>query len=708
VATDVDISKLFNPRSIAIVGASPRPYTAGGAVQRTLSAIGFSGPVFPVNPRYPEVSGLTCYPSLAGIPAPVDAAYIALGAESAVQAAREAAEIGVRAIEIHAAGFADGGPRGEELQAALVALADTHGVAICGPNNMGLLNLHDKSGLWPIPPDNVAPGPVAIIAQSGSAAMVLGEDPRHLGLAYIVTTGNEATLTISDYLEYVVADDRVGMVLMFLETIRDPERFAKAAHQAARLGTALLAVKLGRSEAAQATIVAHTNAIAGSDRIVDSFLRSCGVVRVADFDELLETAQLFRSYPKPPSKRATAILTMSGGEAALAGDLAASTKLNLAHLSKRVRIGLQQDLAAFSLPGNPIDAWGVGWDLGRFTLAVERLLAENTVGIVVAALDAPSSGACDTHIAHDIARLFAQLAPTTEAHFVIINNTEVSGTDAELVSLSRELGIPCLSGLRLGLSATAHWATAAPRPAARADIRPLPANLRLRGRLIGRSFSGIEAARALADVGIPMTSPQIVRTARDAVQASNGLGYPVVMKGHGTGLLHKTEGGFVKLMLGDPRSVQAAYIQIKKNLASTGVSKPTITVEPHERGLELVVGVQVDPQYGLVTTVGLGGIYVELLREASVRVGRVNRRVAQEMLAETLVGRLLGGVRGAPPHDRSAVADTVALLWSFADSLRDEIDSIEINPLLVRERGHGVVGVDAILIAKQSMTVRTP
>ena len=696
MAGAVDISKLFNPRSIAIVGASTREGSAGDAVLRTLETVGFSGAIYPVNPRYDQIRGLPCYPSLLDIPGPVDAAFMAVGAEAAVRAVREAAQVGIRAVEVHAAGFADGGPHGRKLQAELAGIAAEHGIAVCGPNNMGLVNLLDRTGLWPLPPENVGPGPVAIIAQSGSASMVLGEDPNRLGVAYIVTTGNEATLTVSDFLDYVVRDDRVRIVLLFVEAIRDPERFAAVAHEAAARGKTLLGVKVGRSQVAQRAIAAHTDAVANDDRVVDAFLRSCGVVRVRDFDELLETAQLFRAYPIPPRRPGTVVLTMSGGEAALAGDLSAAVGITLAPIRHETRKGLAQDLAAFSLPTNPLDAWGAGWDLERFTLAVERLLREPAVATIVAALDAPASGGCDTHIAVDIADLFARLAPGTDTRFVIVNNSAVFGHAAELTEVCERLGIPCLAGLGPGLAAVAHWESHE-SPGARTETPQRLAARPLRARVARGELDAAGIACLLESAGIAMVESHLVSSAAEAVRVAERLGYPVVLKGQARNVIHKTDAGLVRLGRGD-RTGRAAYAELSARLEKLGAEEPAVTVEPLERGLELVVGARRDPQFGLVTVVGLGGIHVELMAEVSIRVGRVDRTTARAMLAGTLAGRLLDGVRGGPPLDAGAAAHAVAALSGLAASLGDALQSIEVNPLLVRERGQGVVGVDAVLV----------
>jgi acyl-CoA synthetase (NDP forming) len=323
-----DLTPLMSPRSVAVVGASVREDAGGTAVVRNLQAIGYGGSIYPINPRYPEIRGLTCYPSLEALPEPVDAVFIALPAALGPGVLLEAARLGARAAYINASGYADGDIAGKALQAEVQQIAQDHGMAICGPNNTGIVNLHDRVAMSTGLPMDQAAGPVAIITQSGSASLVLSEDTRGLGLGYVITAGNEAVVTASDYLDYVVSDERIRMVLLFLETIRDPDRFAHAAAEARRSGKRILTVKVGRSDVGKAAVMAHTGSLAGDDETYNAFFRKHGIVRVGDFDELIETAVLFKAYPEPPVKPHVVPITLSGGEAALVADLAAAANVS--------------------------------------------------------------------------------------------------------------------------------------------------------------------------------------------------------------------------------------------------------------------------------------------------------------------------------------------------------------------------------------------
>ena len=564
---------------------------------RTLHGVDFTGDLYPVNPRYEDVLGLRCYPSLSELPQTPDSVFIGLAAAGCADALRAAGERGIRGAVIHAAGFADAGACGASRQRELVRIAEHYDIALSGPNNMGVFNLLDRTGMWTMPLQRAIPGPVAILSQSGSAAIALSEDPRRSGLAYILTAGNEAVLELTDYLEYVLADDRVRIILMFVESIRSPARFAACAHEAVARGKRILAIKVGRSAGAQALIRSHTNSIAGDDETYDAFLDQCGVIRVRDFDDLLELAALYAAYPDPPPAPGAVAVTTSGGEAALVADLAARAGLELPQLPAPTRRRVQQALGTFSLPHNPLDAWGSGWDTQRFREAMTDIAAGTRIPTIIAALDAPGSGGGDAHLAREIVQIFAELRALTGRRFIILNTTAASGTDPGVAELAAELGIPCVSGLSGGLATIARWAGQRP---ARDHTPPRLPNVRrrctehqaLRDEIDSGELAPDVGAELLSTAGVPMAPVLVVRTPREATTKAASLGYPVVMKGHGDGILHKNELGLVAAGLSDAAAVRTAFARLQQLLDGAGAARPAITIQPLEQGVELFMGVR--------------------------------------------------------------------------------------------------------------------
>lgn len=686
--TSFSLDKLLAPRSIAVVGASTRPGAAGSIVVENLLRLEFEGSVYPVNPRYEEIAGLPCYPSLSAIPDVPDAVFIGIPAAAAPGVLQEAGEKGIKGAEINASGFGDDGPEGQALQAELARIAGRYGIALCGPNNMGYINLRNRCAIYTSRVREVRPGPVALVGQSGSACLAMGADPKQLGLSYLITAGNEAVVTAADYLDYLVRDDAVRLVLMFLETIRQPEKFAAAAIQAAERGKRIIAIKVGRSQSGEVAVRAHTGAIAGQDDVYEAFFKRYGIIRVADFDEMAETAALFASYPDPPENVNVVPITMSGGEAALVADLAEEAGVTMRPFAGATVERLRRSLAPFSSPRNPLDAWGLGWDVERFEEITETLLADDDVGIIAPAMDAPA-GRADAEQAVQMTELFQRLMPETSKRFIMIQNSSASGTDQRVVDRCAQAGIPCLDGLREALLAIGHW-TNYRAPAANTETyeEDVAEMWRQRAAL---PQTEAENYRLLTDVGIAMVQSVAVTTPDVAAREAERIGYPVALKGVVPGVAHKTELGLVRLNLENAEAVRRAFDDISERADE-------LRLEPMVgSGLELIIGVRNDPSFGTVVVAGPGGVHVETMRDVSVRLGPVDRATALEMLGETRAGELLAGVRGKGPFDAEAAADAIVALSRFGAATGGILASAEINPLIVLERGRGAVGVDVLL-----------
>jgi acyl-CoA synthetase (NDP forming) len=688
-----DLRKLLSPKSVAIVGASPREGVAATRVINNLRRLAYSGDIYPVNPRYPEVQGLRCYPSLSALPTTPEAVFVAIAAEDAVPVIEDAGRAGIGAAIVNASGFADSGGEGEALQRRLAAAAGKSNMAVCGPNNMGFMNIHDRICMWTarvIPA--LRPGPAAIISQSGSIAIALSEDVRNIGLSYVITAGNEAVCTAADYLQAVVRDDRVGVVMMFLETIRNPRLFAAASLEAAERGKRILVLKVGRSEGGMAAVAAHTGALSGEDEVYDAFFRRLGIVRVDDLDEMIETAMLFSRYADPPELRSSILVTVSGGEAALIADIAANVGVKIADLAPSTLEAMTPAFPSFSRPRNPVDAWGLGWNVDRFRQIYDALLREPSAGFIGLAVDAPGSGGADEHVALDMARVCIEAKATHNKKVVAFNNTVAGDVNRKVRDVLDAHGIPYLLGMRAALAAMAHWSRLelpAPQPVPASRSLPELAALDEAGRF-----------QLLANAGVPMVACLRARTGREAQQIAAELGFPVVLKGTAASLPHKTELGLVKLGLIDAASVVAAHAALTAALARHAPDDPqaSVVVQPMVGdGVQLLVGARNDPQFGAIIVVGLGGTLVEVMGEASLRIGPVDRETAREMLAETKAGKLLSGIRGKGPCDLDAAIDAIVAVSRFACESTGSLAAVEVNPLVVREKGRGAAGVDLVL-----------
>lgn len=687
------IDALFNPASIAVVGASQREESIGQRVIRNLVRFGFQGSIYPVHPTNAEVAGLACHKSLADIPGPVDAVFIGLPAAQGPGVLEEAGKRGVRAAYINASGFADADAEGVALQAELRAIAARYDMALCGPNNLGLFNVHRKYAPWtPRYASELVPGPVAVISQSGTMALMLCQDERKLGLAYVVTCGNEGVLGAAEYLDYVVRDDTVKTVLLFLETIRNPDLFAAAAHEAHRRGKRVIALKSGASDAGRALVAAHTGSLAGEDRFYDAFLRSCHVTRVHSPDELIESALLFTAHSQGAKGRGFMAVTLSGGEAALIADNAPALGLALPPLTPATREALMPAFPPFGKPSNPLDAWGLGFSPERFRIVLDALVADASLGAIGFSIVANTEGGPDGVYGRQMAEACAEIAGKHDKAIVFMNATAGAGPNREIKKVLDGAGIPYLSGMRTSLASIAHWLR--PDEPVRQAIA---ADAQWAARCNGLK-SEVEGFALLREAGVPMARAVAAGSAAEAVAAAETFGYPVVLKGCAPSLPHKSELGLVKVGLANAEAVKAAHADLSARLAKAlppGAPGEVVVQEMAGEGVELIIAVRNDPMLGSFVVVGPGGLLVEVMGKASVRQGPVDLATAEKMLDETAAGALVCGVRGRGPFDRKAAAAAIVALSRAGAKLHGAAATLEINPLIVT--AGGALGVDLLI-----------
>ena len=694
----LSLEKLFNPRSIAVVGASNRPNSYGSMVLDMLAEHGCPLPIYPVNPRQSEVKGMRCYPDLASVPEPVDLAYIALPATLGADLLEQAAQAGVGAVAIPGSGYADGGPEGEARQARIVEIANRHRIPICGPNNLGFVSHLDRVIAWPTHiadiDDNAR---VALITQSGSAGIAISQDPRGLGLAYMVSTGNEANVNAADYLDYFAGNECVDVILVYLETLREPDKFARAAEKANAAGKRIGAVKVGRSESAQRMVAAHTGGIAGEDAVYDSFFRRHGILRAEDLDGLIEIGLLLATKAKAPPRGGVAVITVSGGEAALAADLLAEMGILLPDFAPHTVAALESAFPPFATPRNPVDAYGLGWDRERFTRIARAVLADDAIGTVVLCMDTYEPGV-EATMSEELTEVCVEVAAESEKAVVFVNNTSGGGINPRAQQALRAAQVPALLGMREGLCAVAEWLQAGMhRSSVREDVPALsPSHWRAR---IEAAQEEVERFALLAEAGVPMAKTRSVDSADDAVAAAGELGGRIALKGSAPGLLHKTEHALVEIGLRDEEQIRHAFAAIERRLHRRADAKDGGRILAQRMagpGVELILGARQADAFGTVIAVGVGGTLVEVIRQASIRLAPVNREDALAMLDETPAGRLLRGVRGRGPYDIDAAADALTAFAGLAHAVGDALKAIEINPLIVLEQGKGVLGVDVV------------
>ena len=706
------IRSLLNPRSIAIVGASDR-IGPGFNAWNALQHVGYAGRVYLVNPNRPELRGQKTYASLRDIDGEVDAAFIAVKAESVLEVATQAVDKRAGALAILSSGFGDAGEAGLELQRELADLAGKHDLAVCGPNCLGLLNFAGSSALFGTSlPDSVKRGGIAAVLQSGSIGIALLNSGRGLGLSHLVTSGNEAVTATADYLEAFIDDPAVSTVIVFAEQIRKPRKFIAMAERAAEKGKPVIVLKSGRSERGRAAVMAHTGAVAGSVEACDAALRAAGVLQVFTLDELIETAALVSQIRARPTARKIAALSLSGGEIALAVDAAEENGVAFAALGE-AEPRIKKLLPEFAHLSNPLDlTWAGLYDPGVAEGCARALADLPEVGTVALLQDAPTGlGAQQAARYSGLLQAVARGVHAAGKPLVAVSNLS-DEPHSELARVARAAGVPYLRGTREGLFAIsryAQWAshTARKVSASASAAEKQSAQKRRQALEPGRLPAEHEARAVLASYGIAGPQEQFVRTAGEAGEAARTIGFPVVLKCLVADMVHKSDAGLVKLRLFSEQAVgEAAEVMLSRSTQLEPNRVLGFLVQKMISPVaEILVGARVDPDFGPLIVVGAGGVNVELYKDVSVNVAPLGEEEALAALGSTKVSRVLDGWRGAPPGDAKAAARGISALSRFIADFADEVQEVEINPFAVLEDGKGCLALDCVIIPARNKKI---
>jgi acyl-CoA synthetase (NDP forming) len=710
-----------------VVGASPRSWIAK-TVRDNLRVTGSATRCHFVNPRYDELHGQPCYPSLADLPERPDVALVALNPLRAGMVTRDAAAAGIPAVIIPGGGVVEGGEAAAAMQLEVAEIARAHGIALVGPNCMGVMDLTVNSSTYIGEVSPYLPrGGVAGIAQSGSVTDAFIQSGSRVGFTRIISCGTEAVLDVCDYLAYCLDDPETSSVILFLEGFKRPERFLALADRALELGKPIMAVKVGRSDQAQASAVAHSGSLAGEARVTDAALDAAGVIRCADLDGLLETAELIegvRRTGRSVGRGRTGVVTVSTGEASLVADLAPRTGIDLPPLPETARARILEHLPTMGYVGNPMDPWGAADPAIAYGAVFESMAASDAYDVLVIVHDFPyKSMPAEVATANDVT---AQLLAATRdrPHILPVYVSLTSGEpppETKAMLDEQGDGAPLLRGALEAFSAiaeAARWERVRTRrltvgpwrsrwPALAADrtaygLGPLPTNGLAAPAGSGtsatpRALSEHESLELLRAAGLPVTAAHAVPDADAAVEAARSLGGgAVAVKIDAADLPHKSDLGLVRLGVTGDGDVRAAATDLLATARRHGLAARGLLVEPMaEPGVELIVGVHRDPSFGPAVVVGLGGLLTEVLDDVAIRLAPVDRETAFAMLADLRATRILDGVRGGPAVDRGAVADLIVALSRLGDA-RPDIVEVDLNPIIASAAG--ALAVDALVV----------
>jgi acyl-CoA synthetase (NDP forming) len=707
------IEALFAPRSIAVVGASTKPGSIGEMTLANLEKTGFSGAIWAVHPRAGEVFGRPAFPTIAQLPAVPDCVMICLPAAFAVDALAEAAEAGVPSAVIIASGFAETGAAGTALQERIVRIAGAAGMAVCGPNCLGIVSAFTGQASYTAPlPESMRSGGVGLVSQSGTGAILVTNIGR-FGFSHVVSTGNEAVTGLADVVGHLAADPSTRVVACFVESVRDPQAFAGAVAEARRAGKHVVVLKVGRTAAGQVVSSAHTASLASSSDVFDRYIHRTGALVARDFDEFVELIELAQSGLRP-RRGGLAVVGISGGANVLLCDLADDLGVPFAEFAPATVQALEELAGGSATVMNPFDAGFFLFDEARHIAVLEALAADPGVGILAVSQDLPAAlGSGEAAIYRQVTERIAAVARTSEVPVVCF--TTVAGELQESVAEPlREAGVPILRGARASLAALAQLLRhapelrPAPEPAAAWGAQPArvgEAVIASRGwidRLVsGGAFTENESTRFLAEHGVPVTRQALARDASAAVALAEQIGFPVALKVQSPDIAHKTESGGVRLGLASAVEVEAAFGDIAAAVAARmpdaridGVLVQEMVAE----GVEVLAGVHTSDPLGGALLVGSGGILAELLDRTALDL--LPHPDVAGVIDRSGLRPLLEGYRGAAASDTAELERVIALIGAIGTAYAEWIDVIEVNPLTVGAVGQGVRAVDALVIPR--------
>ena len=691
------LSALLAPNSIALVGASEDVTRIGGRPLRYLREAGFKGAVYPVNPKRDTVQGYRSFASISALPEPPDVAMLAVPANATVQAVRDCAETGVKTAIVFSAGFAEADEEGRARQEEIARVARASGMRVLGPNCLGVFN--SAIGYYGtfsaiLDREFVTPGPVAVVSQSGAYGSHIAHLARErgLGIGHWITTGNECDVDVAEALAWVVDRPEVNVVMAYAEGVRNRDVFIAALETARRRRKAIVFMKVGRSEVGARAVQSHTAALAGSDAVFDAVLRQYGVWRARTTAEHLDIAYACARGIYPRSNT-LGIFTLSGGFGIQMADDATAAGLDVAPMPEDARDELKAMLP-YASPRNPVDATAQALtDLPLMTRYIAAMLERGRYAMFAGIF---GSGPASRTFAASLRMVLETaakasgdtiMALTMSAPREIVRSYEESGF------LVHEDG----SALMTLLGALARFRESFERAQANeADVTAAP-----RVFLTGDALSEREAKVILAQAGIRFAEEALAKPGDDAGAVAARIGFPVAIKISSPDIAHKTEIGGVALNVADADSARAAAAAI---LARATEMRPDarlegVIVSPMTTGgVEVVVGVAQDPSFGPVVMFGLGGVFVEVLKDVTFRAAPFDVAEAHRMIREIRGYALLEGVRGAPPSDIDALAEMLSALSRFAAANADIVESIDLNPVRVMPRGAGVIALDALLV----------
>ena len=698
-STAETLRPLFWPRSVAVIGASDDPNKIGGIPVRSFKEYGYEGDFYPINPTRETVQGLAAYPSLAEVDGPVDVAIIAVPLSIALEAAQQCADNGVKALVVFTSGFAEMDEGGRSAQQRLEQIGRESGMRIVGPNCLGYFN--PKNGCYGTFTTSFTHGlpkvgNVGMVSQSGAFGahcFVLGRE-KGLGFSSWITTGNECDVDMADCIAFMAQDDETKVIAAYMEGCKDGEKLERALRMAFEAGKPVVIQKVGRSEVGSAAAASHTASMTGSDQVYDAVFERYNVFRCRTVDALIDVVYAC-SAGVYPARGKVCIVTISGGAGVMMADAAAEFGLDVAPLSEDSQKKLKA-LTPFAAVRNPVDFTAQVYnDMSLITKNYETILGDEDYDAVVGFfMFLPYSD----YLCNEILKA---LKPVRERFPDKLIVQSVYGPTKNIKRFEDEGYLVIAEPYR------SIEVVAALVKIGQGFARGLPQldDLRSASRLERGAYDEVEAKRVLAEAGIPAAPGRLVTSAEDAAVAAEEIGCPVAMKIVSHDIPHKSDIGAVALNVPTAEAAKSIYKEI---VARSNAAHPEAAIDGVlvgrmvEDGTETILGVQNDPVFGPVVMFGLGGVFTEVLHDVAFRRAPFGEGEARRMIESVKGYPLLAGARGTELADVAALAKAIARLSTFAEANREVIENIEVNPLVVRPAGQGVLALDALIVTKKN------
>ncbi|MCD6444834.1 acetate--CoA ligase [Candidatus Bathyarchaeota archaeon] len=692
-----DIRPILSPESIAVIGASRRSGAVGNRIVKNILESGFKGPIYPINPKADKIHGLKCYPSVLKVEGDVDLAVVAVPARIVPEVVEEAGIKGVKGLIVISAGFREIGEEGAKLEKEVLTLCRKYGMRMVGPNCLGVINTSVPMNTT-FASSQPIPGSIAFLSQSGAlCTAVIDWAPKEgLGFSVIVSLGNSADLNVVDFIEALKEDENTRVIACYIEGISEGDRFVKVVGEVSRKKPVVI-LKAGLTSMGIRAVSSHTGSMAGSAVAYSTVFKRIGVVQVDSVEELFNYARAFASQPIPEG-RGLAILTNAGGPGILATDSCEKSGLRLAWLSQETIEKLRSILPEQASIINPVDVLGDA-SAERYKQALQILLDDSGVNSVIVILT-PQAVTQPVETAKVISEVYRS-NPKKPILAVFMGGETV----AEAVEILRDNGIPVYEFPEEAVKTVEGMVRYAEylREPLEQEIpefeRDLDTVRRIieRARLEGRTvLLGPEARLVMKAYGLKVPESGFAQNIRQALAIANEIGYPVALKVVSPHILHKTDIGGVVLNINSDYELEEAYDSIMRNVTALMPQAHIYGVEVQEmapRGKEVIVGMHRDMQFGPLIMFGLGGIYVNLIKDVSFRLAPISRKEAYDMVTETKAYTLLKGFRGEPPSDIDSIVDTLVRVSRLALDFK-EIADLDINPLIVYEKGKNSLALD--------------